>query len=435
MIPGLMPVLVGGLACGLFLLLWAAYSLRDFSRSRLDEICRQRGVESRFGDILRGHEDVLLAVELLIAALSVAFILLGYDFFRSQLAVPVDWGTSLAFGFEIFSLAVAFLFGAVVLPWTLARVAGEPFLARCWPLLKLLRFLLTPLIALCTRIDRMSHRLAGLPEPDGTNQQSITEEIRSVVDEGQREGLLHQDARTMIHRVIDLESEDVAAIMTPRTEMHVIQSDTSLQDARNLLLEFGHSRVPVIGDSIDDIVGILYAKDLLQHFHGDNNQEVPLREIVRDPIYVPDATHIDQLLERMKRDHVHIAIVIDEYSGVAGLVTMEDILEEIVGKITDEYDPEEEEGIRSVSPDVIDVEAWVHIDELNEKFDFDLPEEGDYETIAGFVFEQLGRVPAVRDVVKWNQLSVTVLEADERRILKVRIEIDRTLAATSSDEN
>jgi putative hemolysin len=223
--------------------------------------------------------------------------------------------------------------------------------------------------------------------------------------------------------------------MTPRTEMHVVQVDTPLSEARRVLLEGGHSRVPVVGETTDDIIGILYAKDLLRYVHEANGQAATLRDIAREAIYVPETTGIDKLLERMKREHVHMAIVIDEYSGVAGLVTLEDILEEIVGEITDEYDEEEEEDILQIADNILEVDARVHVDELNELYQFDLPEDGDFETIGGFVFNHLGRVPKSRESFSWRNLQITVLNVGKRRINKLRIEVDRTVAATTSEES
>jgi CBS domain containing-hemolysin-like protein len=437
----LSPVLLAVAAVLVAVVLFAiqsAYALRDFSRSRLDEFCRRRGLENRFGEILRGYEPALLAVEIwILLAAAGLFILLMPALGGRWTAPETVWtGVSLALR-GLFALA-AVGFVTLVLPWSIARVAGEPFLAWAWPLIRAMRTLVAPLLSAAVKFDTLAHRVAGVPEP-ANGSDLITEEIRSVVDEGEREGLVDQEARSMIHRVMEMKDEDVAAVMTPRTEMNVVPVDATLEQARERLLESGHSRMPVVGETIDDIVGILYAKDLLEHLAARNGKPdagpVSLREVVRDPIYVPDTTHIDKLLERMKRERIHIAIVIDEYSGVAGLVTLEDILEEIVGEITDEYDPEAREGIRPVGPDTIDVDARVHIDDLNERFEFDLPEDRDYETVGGFVLNRLGRVPKSRDHFTWRQLRVTVLEADDRRIHRLRIERDRTLAATAVEES
>jgi len=190
----------------------------------------------------------------------------------------------------------------------------------------------------------------------------------------------------------------------------------------------------VIGETTDDIIGILYAKDLLKHVNSTNDKTITLADIVREPFYVPETTGIANLLETMKRKRVHLAIVVDEYGGVAGLVTMEDVLEENVGEIVDEYDAAEGTGINTTGPNVTEVEARVHIDELNEQFDYCLPEEGDYDTIGGFVFTQLGRIPEPNDTLTWNLLRITVLEADKRKVGKLRIELDQSLAAAASEE-
>ena len=171
----------------------------------------------------------------------------------------------------------------------------------------------------------------------------------SVVDEGEREGLLEVDAGRMIRQVIELHDEDVAAVMTPRTEMRTIPAAATLEEARVLFLDGGHSRLPVCGDDIDDVRGVLYAKDLLRAL-GDRAAAAPetltVEQIARPAVFVPDTTRLDTLLSRMKREQTHLAMVVDEYGGVAGLVTLEDLLEEIVGEIVDEHDPDDEAGLR-----------------------------------------------------------------------------------------
>ena len=240
---------------------------------------------------------------------------------------------------------------------------------------------------LVRRIDAFMHRLWGLKEPAGHTTESLLREVESVVDLGQREGILAPQARRMIERVIAAQQEDVAAVMTPRTEMECVPAAASLEEARLLMVAGGHSRMPVIGTSPDDIVGILYAKELLRHMSTENaDPPLSLKDVVREPFYVPETIGLDKLLESMKRRGVHIAIVIDEYSGVAGLVTMEDVLEQIVGEIVDEYDTADDTGIRQVGPAAVEVEPWVRIDDLDEQFAFDLPDDEDYDTVGGFVY-------------------------------------------------
>lgn len=411
-----------------------AYSLRDFSRSRLEEACAARNRNDRFGVILKEHADALLAVEwllaLLIASLAVStFRWLTADDLEGS---PDPWSTvtlqTLSFAFVV-SLVV------VVVPWCVARVVGERVLAFAWPLIAVWKSLMRPPLAVARRLDTYAHRLTGLEEPGSTDGSEFSEELRTVVDEGQREGAIEREAGTMIRRVIELQEADVSAIMTQRTDMVTIQMSSSLEEARLKFLECGHSRIPVVGQSTDDVVGILYAKDLLRHRPDDASRVPELSDVVREPLYVPETSGIDSLLETMKRDRVHFAMVIDEYGNVAGLVTMEDILEEIVGEIGDEFDTAEEKGIFPIRPGVVELAAWVRIDSLNEEFEFELPEDEDFATLGGFVLSQLGRIPKPGESLPWKEWRITVLSSDKRKIDRLRIEADPTLPAPEPMEH
>jgi len=398
------------------------YSLRDFSRSRLDEVCRKHNNPARFGLILKRQERSLLALEFLFTLVTVIFVafcvywgkLLPFDS-----AAQTDWFSLLAKAFLLLALLLSV---NVVLPWSVARVAGESFLYRTWPLINVMVWVTRPLGSLAREFDKFVHRVCGIEEPSEGDVATLTEEIRTVVDEGQRSGILESDARTMIHRVMELPEDDAAGIMTPRTDMVTISAETTLEEARRRLLDAGHTRVPVFGKNTDDVIGILYAKDLLKYTQVSQD-ETRLADIVRETFYVPETTGVDTLLESMKRKRVHLAVVLDEYGGVAGLVTLEDILEEIVGEIVDEYDAAVVEPIRQIEPHIAEVAARVHIDDLNEQFNLDLPEDADYDTLAGFVFSHLGHVPETGESFEWKQVRWTVLEADKRRILKLRMEI------------
>jgi putative hemolysin len=402
---------------------FACESLRSFSRSRLDEACRRLHRAELFAVILRRSTDTLIAWQILTLLAIAGLAALAGDRFAADLLHlhgARDW---LAVLTEPVLLAAGFVIVLFVLPWSLARVTGERFLVRCWPALDFVTRGMRFAVASVRRTDAFMHRVWGLKEPAGHTSESLLREIESVVDLGQREGLLAPQARRMIERVIAAQQEDVAAVMTPRTEMECVPATASLEEARQLMVAGGHSRMPVIGASPDDIVGILYAKELLRHMSAGNG-EVPLtlKDVVKEPFYVPETIGIDKLLESMKRRGVHIAIVIDEYSGVAGLVTMEDVLEEIVGEIVDEYDTAEDTGIRQLGPGAVEVAPWVRIDDLDEQFAFELPDDEDYDTIGGFVYANLGRIPKRRETIAWKHLRVTVLDADKRRILKLRVE-------------
>ena len=190
------------------------------------------------------------------------------------------------------------------------------------------------------------------------------------------------------------------------------------------VIESGHTRVPVYDKTRDDIVGILYSKDLLPELaKGPDEPRRPLAELLRKPLFVPETKPVDDLLQWFQKSRTHIAVVLDEYGGVSGLVTIEDVLEEIVGEIDDEYDQESEDEIRKIDDDTCEALGRAHVDEINEAMGFDLPENEDFDTIGGFVFAEFGRVPAVGESITWQDaVRVTVLEASRRRVNRVRLE-------------
>ena len=428
-------IVLSGILLGIaFCAAFSSYTLRDFSRSRLEEICRRHNDVDRFGVILKHHERALLATDVILIVSFIGLVAVGLN--ASDLGrlpsshidnsgVPVAASTSdwLIFVSKWTAVLVGATLTLLLLPWTLSRVCGERFLFGIWPVLSGMLTLLKPYLSLGRKVDRIAHRLAGIPENHDGELTTLTEEIRSVVDEGQREGVLEHEAGTMIQRVMELHEEDVAAIMTPRTDMFTVQVDMPLDEARRRIVEAGHSRVPVIGESTDDIVGVLYARDMLR-YSDFNGSAPPLREIVREPYYVPETKGIADLLETMKHKHVQLAIVVDEYSGVSGLVTMEDVLEEIVGEIADEYDEAAEELIRTDGSGHTEVDARVHIDDLNERFDLDLPEDGDFDTVGGFALSEFGRIPHQGESFHWRHWRFTVLDADERRLSRISIDTD-----------
>lgn len=391
-------------------------SLRNFLRSRLAFVCRVYQNEERFGIILRDDEAALRASESVrFIALALALMLEGYSRFSGPAVV-----TSLILWSEAaFAMVVVWLF-VWVFPWTISRVAAESILFHCWPIIQGLVKVTTPFQFLSDRIDTFVHRMAGRQDPSPENLETLTEEIQSVVDEGEREGILETRAGKMVYRVMELRQEDVRAVMTPRTDIVTIQADCTLEEARRQLLAAGHSRVPVVENSADDIIGILYARDLLEYL-GDGKSVSSIREIVREAFYVPETNTIDALLDRMKQERLHLAIVLDEYGGVTGLVTLEDILEEIVGDIADEFDEFEDERIEWIDAHTMIVDARMHIDEINDLFDLGLPEDLDFDTLGGLVFSELERVPKEGERFEWNGIQFTVLEATERKINRIQL--------------
>ena len=397
-------------------------ALRDFSRHELEEICRRRDCSQRFGEILRLHEAVALGVEIAAAFATTLAV-------TSMVALAtVRWSTSTEASMGTL-LSAAGIIGALVaiartcLPWGVARVFQEPFLYHTWPFWRALAAIALPFTAIARLFDAVLHRMAGMT-PQPVDEQAIEEEIRTIVSEGHREGLLEEDAREMIEGVIELGDADVSQIMTPRTDMHMLSVDVPWDEMVADVIAAGHTRIPVFGETRDDIVGILYIKDLLPEFaNGDPTARKSLRELVRKPLFVPETKPVDDLLEMFQQLRTHIALVLDEYGGVSGLVSIEDVLEEIVGEIVDEYDPEQVEEIEQLDGDTCEALGRAHVDEINDVMGVELPEDGDFDTIGGFVFTELGRVPQKGESVVWQEeVRVVVLEVTKRRIDRVRIE-------------
>jgi CBS domain containing-hemolysin-like protein len=421
------PILAALLLAGSFLLSVACYSLRNFTRSRLAAMARARGNHARFGDILKQDETALIACELWLAGCFTAGVSL-LILWRGRPATPAGWTLAA----EVLACSGAAVLLLMVLPWSISRVSGEAVIFRGWPAIALLTALARPLFVVARRADTLLHRIAGRRDPEPESVETFTDEIQSVVDEGEREGLLESRAGRMIQRIMELREYDVRAVMTPRTDMATVSRNATLEQARQAILECGHSRLPVVGDSPDDVQGILYARDLLEHV-APQGRPVRLPDILRHPHFVPETTTVDHLLERMKRERFHIAVVLDEYGGVTGLVTMEDILEEIVGDIEDEFDDARQEQIQRIDDNTTEVDARMRIDDLNDLLDFALPDDADFDTVGGFVFSELGRVPEQGETFTWRNLRFSVLEADRRRIVKLRIQIDRTLVPAAEE--
>ena len=399
-----------------------AKSLTVFSRHDLEEICRRRDTLNRLGKILKRHDQVALAAETLQVVGTAVVILAGtsWVWLESHAPVEADWrflGVGVAVG-SLLLLAVE-----IWIPWAVARLWAAPFVHYTWPFWQAVCVVLTPLLLGARFFDTLFHRLAGR-QPEVPNEESFEDEIRTIVTEGHREGLLEEDAREMIEGVMELGDVDVSEIMTPRTDMISIPVSLSWQEMLEFVIGQGHTRIPVYERNRDDIVGTLYTKDLLPRLaEAATTPEGPWTSLLREPYFVPETKPIDVLLQEFQRSRNQMAIVLDEYGGVSGLVTMEDVLEEIVGEITDEYDKDLVEGIRTLDGGVAEVLAKVHIDEINERLGLTLPEDGDFDTIGGLVFSELGHVPLVGEELIIGKVRLTVLEATNRRVLRVRIEV------------
>lgn len=244
------------------------------------------------------------------------------------------------------------------------------------------------------------------------------DEVKTLVDAGQEEGIFEQDERRMIYSIFQLGETLAREIMVPRIDILALDVQTPMQVAVDSLLQSGYSRVPVFEESVDNMLGLLYAKDLLRVWREGGQDEI-LKDLLRPAYFVPEAKKVDELLTEMQSQRIHIAIVVDEYGGVAGLVTLEDIIEEILGEIQDEYDEGEEAPYQKLSDEQYLFLGRIDLDDFNEIMNSELPDD-EADTLGGYIYSRLGRVPAVGDKVRKENLVLTVEQVSARRIRKVR---------------
>lgn len=228
-------------------------------------------------------------------------------------------------------------------------------------------------------------------------------ELREVVDMAQERGVVADDERRMIQSVFELGDTVARAVMVPRTEMVWIEADKTVAQATSLAVRSGHSRIPAIGENVDDVLGVVYLKDLVPY--ADRGRRVRVREVMRTAVFIPDSKPLDELLDEMQRRHNHMALLVDEYGGTAGLVTIEDVLEEIVGEITDEYDTDETPPVEALGDDRYRVSARLPVSDLGELFGLDIDDE-DVDTVGGLLAHELGRVPLPGSEVVAAQLRL-----------------------------
>ncbi|MFG0258007.1 MAG: hemolysin family protein [Phycisphaerales bacterium JB043] len=292
---------------------------------------------------------------------------------------------------------------------------------------------LGPLVRVMRVVDVVVQRLAGVDD-ENNGSDELEREILSVVSEGESEGSIAETERDMIEAVVDLRGTSVSEIMTPRTEVEGIELTNDIEAIKAFIESAGHSRIPVYEGDLDHIVGILYAKDLLP-FVGHDVSNFELRGVLREAWFVPETKPVTELLQESKTQKVHLSIVLDEYGGTAGLITIEDIVEEIVGELRDEYEPADEtEPEIAVEPTgaSAEIDARAYLDDVNDTLEdlgHSLPESEDYDTIGGLVTTHLGRIPETGETFCIDTKRFTVLDAEPTRVRRIKIEF-----GTSDDE-
>ena len=258
----------------------------------------------------------------------------------------------------------------------------------------------------------------------------LAEEIHDLMDEGQAKGLISNEESHMVDGVLDLKQTLAYSIMIPRTEISSTPVNSTLGEIIKLVSDCGHTRIPIYNNNIDDIIGILHAKDLLKLWGGDPASKIPL-DILRKPYFVPETQKISELFNDLKEKETHLCIVTDEYGGTAGIITIEDIIEEIVGEILDEHDSEKP-LLTVIDDQSVLVDARLEIEKLEEHLNIQLPK-GDFESVGGFIIDLLGRIPDVNEKISFENLEIIIKKAGQRRIDNILVKI-KAPPSTSKEE-
>ncbi|HEX3358774.1 MAG TPA: hemolysin family protein [Tepidisphaeraceae bacterium] len=396
------------------------YSLRDYSRPRLiDYLERHRKSKwaertfDRTGDLI-----FTTAVGRLVTNLCILIFVL-------HILVDLNWSPWPRYAMAVLITGIITLISSVALPHSLARHAAEAIIGFFVRFLHAWRAMLLPATRVMHLIDEVvvsATNATSNVDPETKKEEDIDQDILSVVQEGEKEGVVDEQEREMIESVIEFRNRSVVEIMTPRPAITAIEINATMDVVRQMLEESGHSRLPVYEGTIDHIVGILYARDLLK-FLGAAEQPFSIRGVLRPPIYVPMTKPLRDLLSDFRLQKIHIAIVTDEYGGTAGLVTIEDVLEELVGEIADEHDEAEPAMLKRLGDTMAEADARIKLEEFNRMMGLKLPEDAGYETLGGYISTTTGRIPETGCVVTANGARFTILDAEPQRVNRVKIEL------------
>ncbi|WP_197374848.1 hemolysin family protein [Mycolicibacterium baixiangningiae] len=421
-----LPQLIGAIALVAFGGLFAAIdaALSTVSMARVEELVRdERPGAVRLSRVMNERPRYINLIVLLRITCEVTATVLLVAYLDGHLGV--SWGLTAAAGIMVVASFVAVGVG----PRTIGRQNAYPIALYTALPMQVISTLLTPISRLLVLIGN-----ALTPGRGFRNGPFASEiELREVVDLAQQRGVVADDERRMIQSVFELGDTAAREVMVPRTEMVWIESDKTAGQATSLAVRSGHSRIPVIGENVDDVVGVVYLKDLVQqtYYSVNGGRDTTVVQVMRPAVFVPDSKPLDELLREMQRDRYHMALLVDEYGAIAGLVTIEDVLEEIVGEIADEYDTDEVAPVEELGNREYRVSARLPIEDLGELYDIEFAEDLDVDTVGGLVAFELGRVPLPGAEVTWDGLRLKAEGGPDHR---GRVRIGTVLVSPTEPE-
>lgn len=388
--------------------------LDRFAGRSLEAYCRLKRRRERFGAILDGQESALAAAKYLRVLGTVLFLvsgtvamIAGADVISRSL---IGWGLG---------ASTTLFFTHIWFPAALTRFASAPVLFVTWPFWRVLSILMKPLATPGEILAIITGRLTGNDQYEFEEEEQLEDDIRTMVTAGTREGYFGPAIRDMIQGVMDLHEDSVAHIMTPRSDVIAIEVSAVWTEILDLANRFGRTRLPVYEENLDRIVGVLYIKDLMRFLGRSGIEEVRLNEVMRPAWTVPIDQSVEQMLREFLHSRSHLAIVVDEFGQTAGIVTIEDVLEEIVGEIVDESDPEEESSIVVIDDVTARADGRAMIDDLNDQLGWNLPEGDDYQTVAGYILHHTGVIPEDGQRITIGNIAFEIDRANHRQIESV----------------
>ncbi|MHC4264921.1 MAG: hemolysin family protein [Planctomycetota bacterium] len=394
-----------------------AIALRTISKGKLIETFKDAGKDKVIDSFIKNSEKLALTCSLYRLVSNIGILLL-------LLLLFTGIGTATAKLSDyilvcIIAGAIILIFGLTI-PSAWAKYSGHKVLSRCHKLLTFFSTIIFPVIYVYQFIDTLTRRLAGVTETSPEEEQEEKqEEFLSGLEVA---GIADAEEQEMIENVLELTDTTVDEIMTPRTDIIAIDVNSDRKTVLETITNAGHSRLPVYEENIDKIVGMIYAKDLLMEIDKEQS-DFKVRDNMREAYYVPETKHLRELLHEFQNQKLHVAVVLDEYGGTAGIITIEDILEELVGEITDEYEKTPIKPISKIDNETYEVDARTRIDDVNDELALELPEEEDYDTIGGFVFSYLGYIPKTGERFDYKGIQFNISSAEARRIRRIKIKL------------
>ena len=392
-------------------------ALTAFNRSKLKAIAEKN---QRKADLLKGWlkkpNEILTA---LLIGNNIVNILASS--IATMVAISILGNNSRAIAISTGAMTILLLIFGEITPKVVAKAYSTHISNAVIKLVYMLSKLFLPISKIPMVVSKLIARIFGV-KIDEIAFLITEEEIKSVVSVGEEEGVIEEEEKKMIHSIFEFTDTTVKEIMIPRTTVFAVEASKTLEEIWDVITGNGYSRIPVYEEGIDNIIGVFYIKDIFNVIR-DGKLNMQVKSFIREAYFVPETKALVEMLEEFKKKHIHMAIVLDEYGGTSGIITIEDLIEEIVGDINDEFDIEHDEEIKKVADNKYIIDAMLDVEFLNEELSIDLPVSEDYDSLGGYIYSVLGRVPLEKDTITHDngKVEIRVLEVDNRRIVKALI--------------